>query len=180
MFGLLRKLRRKIAPLPIDFQIEQYCHWRSIRYPHSANRHRETLDLFSRFSKIKNVHEVEKNHVEAFIDQYSGYYLRSSSIHVLRQFFAFCKKSGWVGIELAPLPENGKLGHMEKTHPLLDLENVIRVKRLRDRIMENGRPMTYRAIASYLSRKDKKTYDVHSVYRWANYRLPAGYTLSPD
>lgn len=106
--------------------------------------------------------------------------MRVSAIQTLRQFFRFAKRQGYVSIQLAPLTINGTLSEMVKTHHLLDLENVIRVKTLRSKVLSNGKPMSYRAIAGYLERKDKRKYDVHAIYRWANYRLPEGLELSPE
>lgn len=163
---------------PIYQQIREYIHWRSANFPYVAQEHGDKLREFARATGVRTVHEIEQEDIESFIEQFSGTYLRMVYVHVLRQFFRFSKRRGWVAIDVAPVDRNGRIPDMTKTHHLLDLENVIRVKTLRSRVSENGKPMSYRAIRDYLSRKDKRKYDVHAIYRWANYRLPKGIELS--
>lgn len=168
---MLNPFRRK----PIYAQIQVYADWRGIRFPIAAKKQAEYLRDFVKASGVDCVTKVTIQDLQIHYDTLPTDYGRMAFINSLRQFLTYCKLVGLTNIKVKL--EQGTI-RMEKIHALLDVDQVIRVKALRGRIMENGRPMTYRAIAAYMGKKDKRVYDVKNVYKWANYQLPKEYDLS--
>lgn len=153
---------------PIHAQIKHYAAWKGNKAPAASRQHEKELLSFVFHTKIRDVRDILLEDIVSYRDSISSDYFRGQIYNSLKQFFKFCKTMGYAHIQIECV--NGFV-KMEKIHHLLDLDNVLRVKALREKRI-NGKPMSYRKIKAYMEKRDKRVYDVHAIYRWANYQLP--------
>lgn len=161
---------------PIYVQIQTYADWRGIKFPIAALKQRESLLFFAKAMKVDCATRMTIADLQIHYDSLPTDYGRITFINSLRLFLRYCKLVGLANIKVEI--QQGTI-RMEKVHSLLDVDQVLRVKALRGRVMEDGKPMSYRKIAAYMGKKDNRKYDVKNVYKWANYKLPEEYELSP-
>lgn len=174
--NILREVRFRFveSKWPIYRQLGQYRDWKSVRHPFPAGTQYRDLVDFVRFSGIRDVREITLEDVLDYQETQNGQAGRIRTVHVLRQFLRFCKQAGYANIQIEEM--KGKL-RLEKVHSLLDVDQVLRVKKLRARVVD-GQPMSYRKIKAYMEKKDGRKYDIKNIYKWANYQLPKGYEFS--
>lgn len=152
-------LRKK----PIAIQIDNYCLRKSIRHPVAASRHKEILKRFSRRYKVASVSEIGVEHVRAFVDEEVSEFFRWQAHHVLKQFFGYCDRMGYISITLSRFSPRDRVEtiNMEKIHPLLHVSQIVRVRHLKD---EKG--LSYREIKAVMEKEDSRKYDLKNLHSW--------------
>lgn len=170
----LAKLVHRRFRSELHLQIEQYCAWKSLRYPVIADTHRGVLISFMRWSKLKCATTLQYEHVAGYVDSMNSQHYKNQAHSVLKQFCRYWYKMGLLTEQYGKVMKSDLIADMEDlVNPRIDVEKVKRVQKLRAVLDKTGKPKnSFRSIALIMESEDGRKYDVRQIHRWAKYRLP--------
>lgn len=151
---------------PLAKQVKLYTTWKAVRYPSIARMHRDVLYEFFRYYRVPCATLITVEKIEAFALSQNSIHFQNQARNVLKQFCRYWYKLGLLTEQFSNNIKKDTIRDMEDVHPLLHVDQVIRVKALRDE------GLSYREIKTKMQAEDQRNYDLHAVYRWANYELP--------
>jgi hypothetical protein len=149
----------------LEKQIKQYVAHKARDYPHLASRDEVILMQFFKTYKLPNATLISSFHVQDFVNRQNSVHYQQKYLKTLRGFMRYWYKLGLLSSEFASVVKSDIIADMEQVSPLLHVEQVKRVQSLR------AKGMTFRQIKVLMEGEDKRTYDVHSLHRWANRKL---------
>lgn len=166
-----RIVRGEEMAKPLVKQVEQYCSWKSIRHPDIARRHKRVLSEFFEHTAVPCATLITGDQVREFSNRYPAQFQRKFAYHVLRQFMRYWYRMGVLTQEFASIVRPDIIYEMETPHPLMHVDQVRRVKKLR------AEGMSFSKIKLLMETEDGRKYDIHSIHRWSKYQVPE---LSPE
>lgn len=152
----------------LERQIIKYVEWKARNYPLLAKTHERVLNEFFRAYRLPDATQITSEHIQDFVNQQSSMFYQQQYLKVLRGFMRYWYKIGLLHDEFALVVKRDIITDMETVHPLLHVNQVTRVKKLR------AEHLSFRAIKALMEAEDKRVYDIHSIHRWANYTLSTG------
>lgn len=144
---------------PIFGVIDEYTAWKYERHPMIAGGRRSLLYRFVEMYGVRTVEEITDMQVAFFVGEELSAFYAEQAMKALREFFHYCHLVGYEVISWRMVTEP----NLRKVGRKTDWEMVKEVKRLRE---QEGRGLSFEAIAAFLTQKLNRKVHKTSAVRW--------------